>query len=380
MNFDRLHPFISKIKERKLLTGVGSTKETYHISLDLQGSGIQFKPGDSIGIYAQNDPILVQHLIEAMKASGEEPIIEQRSLQPMTLRYFLTHKANLARLTSSFLKLFHEYERAHDKKNQLSRLLNGENKALLTQYLAAHDPLDLCKEYGETTVPLQELCNQFGPLLPRFYSVASSQTSYPNEVHLTVALFTFTHAEEKRFGVASHFLTHIAHEQETPIPLYVQIAHSFALPSALDADLIMIGPGTGVAPYRAFLQERLSRNATGRHWLFFGERNRATDYLYGDYWDSLEREGQLVLDLAFSRDQFDKIYVQHKMYAKAEELWNWIKSGAYIYVCGDAQHMAKDVEATLIQIAIEQGYLNTEEAKAFFKSLRTQKRYLLDVY
>ena len=380
MNFDRHHPFISKIKERKLLTKPGSTKETYHISLDLKDSDIHFKPGDSIAVFAQNDPLLVQHIIEAMHAKGEEPIVETRSSQKMTLRHFLTHKANLSRLTSSFLKLFYEHEPLHDKKNQLERLLISENKPLLSQYLATHDPLDLFKEYAEVKAPLQELCQQFGPLLPRFYSVASAQIAYPNEVHLTVALFTFSHAGEKRFGVASHFLSHIAIENETPVPLYVQSSPSFTLPMDHNASLIMIGPGTGVAPFRAFLQHRLQHQAQGKNWLFFGERNRSSDYLYEDYWETLAAQNKLILDLAFSRDQFDKIYVQHKMHAKGKELWQWIQEGAYLYVCGDAQHMAKDVEAMLIQIAIEQGYLSHDEARIFFKSLRTQKRYLLDVY
>ena len=228
---DKAHPALVRLQERFLLTGEGSTKKTFHVSLNIKESGIQFKVGDSVGIFAENDPILVTHLIAAMHATGEEIILDPRTQQEISLRSFLTRKANLSRLTSSFLKLFSEYEPLHDKKNHLHRLLEQENKPLLSQYLSLHDPLDLFKEYQEVKVPLQEICAQFGPLLPRFYSVASSQSAQPDQLDLTVALFTFTHSGEQRFGVASHFLCHIAKIDATPIPIYVQPAHSFTLPS-----------------------------------------------------------------------------------------------------------------------------------------------------
>ena len=376
----RHHPIHSFIKERFPLTKTGSTKQTYHISLDFDQMPIRFKVGDSIGIYAQNDPRLVQHLIEAMNAKGDEQIKDPRSEALLSLWDFLTHKANLSRLTSSFLKLFYECECEHDKKNQLHHLLLQDNKPLLSQYLNTHDPLDLFKEYSEVQAPLQELCNQFGPLLPRFYSVASSQLIHPNEVHLTVALFTFTHQGEQRYGVASHFLCNLASIGKTPVPIYVQAAHHFTLPSDDNVPIIMIGPGTGVAPYRAFMQERIAKGANGKNWLFFGERNRKFDYFYEDDWTQWTSQGKLKIDLAFSRDQTDKIYVQHKMLENAKELWAWLEEGAYFYVCGDAHRMAKDVETTLQQIVQEQAAISEEAAKAYVKNLRTQKRYLADVY
>ncbi len=377
---DRSHPVAVRIKERTLLTSPHSTKNTYHITLNLAQSGLTYKVGDSIGIFAQNDPILVQHYIDALKATPNDRIIEPRSKIEMSLWDFLSTKANLSRVTSSFLKLFYEHEQTHDKKNQLHRLLQLENKPLLSQYLSTHDPLDLLKEYAETQTPLQDLCNQFGPLLPRFYSVASSPLHNPNEVDLTVALFTFTHSGEQRFGVASHFLCHLAQINDTPIPVYTQPTHIFTLPEDTHTPIIMVGPGTGVAPFRAFLQERKALNATGKHWLFFGERNQSSDYFYQEFFESFVREQQLVLDLAFSRDQSEKIYVQHRMLEKAKELWSWLQEGAYFYVCGDAHKMAKDVEATLIKIAEIEGNMSEEAAKAYVKSLRSQKRYLADVY
>jgi sulfite reductase (NADPH) flavoprotein alpha-component len=378
--FDRTHPYLATINERFLLTKQGSTKETYHISLDLKNSGITFKVGDSIGVFAQNDPVLVNHLIEAMQAKGTELIEDPRSKELMTLREFLSKKANLSRLNSSFLKLLYSHEKFQKKKNQLDHLFREENRTLLKEYLATHDPLDILREYRETCVPLQELCCQFGPLLPRFYSVASSQRVHPHEVHLTVALFTYTHLEEKRFGVASHFLCRLAEKGKTPIPIYVQPAHSFSLPDDPNIPLIMIGPGTGVAPFRGFLQERISSTTKGKNWLFFGERNREFDFFYEDFWQSLVSNRFLRMDVAFSRDQQEKIYVQHRMLENAKDLWEWLQEGAHIYVCGDAQRMAKDVESTLHQIACQQGNLSQEESKQFFKNMRSQKKYLLDVY
>jgi len=380
MLIDRLHPARATIKERFPLTGPTSTKHTFHISLDISQAPIQFKVGDSIGIYPQNDPLLVEHLIQAMKAQASDPILDPRSGTPLTLWEFLSFKANLSRLTSSFLKLFYEYEPLHDKKNHLHRLLQQENKPLLTQYLASHDPLDLFREYQDTATPLQELCAQFGPLLPRFYSIASSKQLFKEEVHLTVALFTFTHQQELRYGVGSHFLCHLANIGKTEIPIYVQPAPHFTLPSDPSAPIIMIGPGTGVAPFRAFLQERIEQGAPGKNWLFFGERNRASDYFYEKEFEQWRLEGKLRLDLAFSRDQEEKIYVQHRMQENAQEIWAYLQEGAYFYVCGDAHRMAKDVEHTLQQIAATQGAMSPEEARAYVKSLRTQKRYLTDIY
>jgi sulfite reductase (NADPH) flavoprotein alpha-component len=377
---DRLHPVKSVIKERYPLTQCGSTKHTYHVSLDFNDAPIRFKVGDSIGIYPQNDPRLVQHLIEAMRVRGDERIHDPRSGTILSLWEFLSFKANLSRLTSSFLKLFYAYETLHDKKNHLHRLLQQENKPLLSQYLSTHDPLDLFKEYRNVQAPLQELCAQFGPLLPRFYSVASSQLVFKNEVHLAVALFTFTHQGEQRFGVGSHFLCNLATVNATEVPIYVQPAHYFTLPPDDNTAMIMIGPGTGVAPYRAFMQERITKGAQGKNWLFFGERNRRTDYFYEKDWSQWVAQGKLKIDLAFSRDQPEKIYVQHKMVENAKEIWTWLEEGAYFYVCGDAHRMAKDVESMLQKIIQEQGAMTEEAARAYVRNLRSQKRYCIDIY
>lgn len=380
MKIDRHHPFCATIKERTTLTSPSSTKQTFHLILDTTGANLEFKVGDAVVIYADNDPRLVQHIIDALKARGDEPIEDKRSHTFYTLRQFLTKKANLSRITSSFLKLLHTYEVSDQKKQALEELLLPENKPSLSTYLTANDPLDLFKEYEGNLAPLQEICNQFGPLLPRFYSIASSPKLYPNEIHLTVALFTLSHHNEIRYGVASHFLCFLATPQITPIPLYIQPSPHFSLPQDPNTPIILIGPGTGIAPFRAFLQERIHTNAAGANWLFFGERNREHDFFYQEELEHYQRLGKLHLDLAFSRDQPEKIYVQDLMLKKGALLWEWIKSGAVLYVCGDAENMAKGVDSALHSIIEKHGCLSLEETATYIKQLRKEHRYLTDVY
>jgi sulfite reductase (NADPH) flavoprotein alpha-component len=215
------------------------------------------------------------------------------------------------------------------------------------------------------------------PLLPRFYSIASSHKVTPNEIHLTVALVKYEADGNLRHGVATNYLAHIAQMHTPSVPIYLQPNHGFTLPAKHETPIIMIGPGTGVAPFRGFLFERLACQAPGKNWLFFGECNKAHDFFYENDWIKFNN---LRLTTAFSRDQEHKVYVQHKMLEHARELYEWITSGAYLYVCGDAHRMAKDVEATLHQILQEQGKMDEAGAKAFVKQLRTDKRYLRDVY
>ncbi|MBS0648018.1 MAG: sulfite reductase [Verrucomicrobia bacterium] len=369
--FSRLNPFSAVIKERYPLTKPGSTKETHHVVLDLQNSGMNFKVGDSLGIYGDNDPLLVARLVSALKAQSETAVVHPRTQESMTLKTFLTQKANISKLTSSFLKLF-------KTDPSLQNLLN--NKIALNHYLATNDVLDFLMEFAHLPFSLQEMITAFSPLLPRFYSVASSLLTHPDEVHLTVAVSTYTHRDELRYGVASHFLSHRAEVRKTVIPCYVQPASHFTLPQDHSIPLIMVGPGTGVAPFRGFLQERIACKASGKHWLFFGERHREHDFFYEDFWNSLVQQEKLSLDLAFSRDQNDKVYVQHKLYEKGAEVWNWLQQGAHFYVCGEADPMAKDVEATLHRICQDFGSLPSDDAKAYIKELRSTKRYLADIY
>jgi len=354
--YSRTHPFVARIKERALLTGPNSTKKTYHIALDISGSDLSFKVGDSIGTLPMNDPLIVDQILHKLQASGCEEIFDSRSQRTYSFREFLLHKANINKVNAAFLKLLNL-----EKTSETHTLLE-----LLNLHKAALSPSEVCK-------PLM-------PLMPRFYSIASSPKVFPDEIHLTVAHLSYLSNGQMHFGVGSHFLCDMAAIESTPVPIYVQPSNHFTIPADPDASIILIGPGTGIAPFRAFMQERLATQAMGRNWIFFGERNRSSDFYYSDFWLELESQGRIRLDLAFSRDQAEKVYVQHKMLEQKKSLWNWISQGSYLYVCGDAEKMAKDVDAALQQIAQEEGSMNEEGARKFIKALRLEKRYLLDVY
>jgi len=369
--FDRNNPAIGFIHKRYPLTKESSSKQTWHISLDLSQTDIQFRPGDSVGIYAQNDPILVSHLIEAIGAEPMTPITHKRTGETLPLETFFTHRANLNQLTSKFLKLVCECASC----SNIEKLL--QDKPALRTYLTKNDPLGLLREYRNTAIPLQDLVDQFSLLLPRFYSVASCGKTHSGTLDLTVALFTWMQDGEKRYGVASHFLCHLAKIGKTPIPLFVQPAPHFRLPEDPSTPIIMIGPGTGIAPFRAFLQDRQFHGAKGKNWLFFGERNRSSDYFYEE---EFATHPNLRIETAFSRDQSEKIYVQHKLKEHASEVCDWIEKGAHLYVCGDAKEMAKEVEKTLIEIFQTHRKLDEKAAKDHLKSLKKEGRYLLDVY
>ncbi|PIS02644.1 MAG: sulfite reductase [Chlamydiae bacterium CG10_big_fil_rev_8_21_14_0_10_42_34] len=348
--YSRTNPYQALIKERRLLTAPSSTKKTYHLSIDISGSNIDFQVGDSIGVLPTNHPQTVEQIIQKLDSTGDEEIFCQRTHATYSFRNFLLHRANIGRV--SFHKLF-------DVEKTSLPLLD------LVQHHKPHP---------------SELCKILLPLMPRFYSIASSRKMFPDEIHLTVAHVSYLINGQMAHGVGSHFLCEQAMVESTPIPIYVQPSNHFSLPSDPSSPIILIGPGTGIAPFRAFIQERLATKAEGLNWIFFGERNRATDFYYGDYWLDLEKQGRIRLDLAFSRDQEEKKYVQHKMLEQKKSLWDWIQKGALIYICGDAQKMAKDVDAALQQIVHLEGNMNEEDARKFIKQLRLEKRILLDVY
>jgi sulfite reductase (NADPH) flavoprotein alpha-component len=360
--YDRHAPYLAKIRERTLLNGSGSTKKTYHLSLEVGENQLPYRVGDSIAVLPMNDSSLVAEVLERLELNPQEIVRDPRAEKEITVEAYLTQKANLSRVPSA-----------------LFGRLTSEKIENLTSYLDSHHLIDLV-ELHKPRLSAQELCNGLLPLLPRFYSIASSRRVFPHEIHLLVSYVSYAFRERQRFGAASHFLCDIASVGRTLIPLYVQASNHFTLPENPAAPIIFIGPGTGVAPFRAFLQERIAQQAPGRNWLFFGERHRATDFYYEEFWLDLEKKGHLKLDLAFSRDGTSKYYVQHRMLEKKEELWSWLQEGSYLYVCGDAQEMAKDVDAALRQIALEVGGLPEDKAREYFKKMRAEKRYLLDVY
>lgn len=357
--YSKSQPFLASIKERYSLCRSGSKKNTQHIVLNLKGSGITYNVGDSIAVFPQNDPQLIERTIQAMKASGSEIITDKRSQKPYTLRDFLTYQANITDVH-------------HKIVADISAQTNNTQEAL-----PLWEVLEAC---SSTLLSPQKICDLLQPLLPRFYSIASSSSAAKEEIHLTVALLRYETNGNERLGVCTHYLCNLAPLGSAVVPVYIQPHHGFTLPSSHDTPIVMIGPGTGVAPYRAFMQERMAKNATGKHWLFFGEWNRATDFFYEEYWNGLVSQNRLRLETAFSRDQPEKIYVQHRMLEHGAELYHWIEGGAHLYVCGDAKRMAKDVEATLLQIILTHGKHDEPSAKQYLKRLRTEKRYLRDVY
>jgi sulfite reductase (NADPH) flavoprotein alpha-component len=258
-------------------------------------------------------------------------------------------------------------------------LAEGQRERLL-HYLHSHELWDLLLSHPRAAFTPQELADLLPPLLPRFYSIASSKQVVGEEVHLTVALTHFETREIRRHGVGSYFLCHSAPLGTRCVPTYLHPSNGFTLPSEEHIPIIMVGPGTGVAPFRGFMQERLVSGSKAKSWLFFGDWHKDFDFLYDDFWNHLSAIGQLKLECAFSRDQAEKVYVQHKMLENAGEIWSWLSEGAYIYVCGDAERMAKEVDQVLHHIVKEEGGYSEEAAKAFLKKLRTEKRYLRDVY
>ncbi|HAZ15907.1 MAG: hypothetical protein A2Y28_03240 [Chlamydiae bacterium GWC2_50_10] len=372
--YSRASPFLARLKDRKLLSGEGSTKEVYHISLTIKESELDFRPGDAVAVLPENDPLFVDPLLEALHLSGREPVLDPRTKEALLSRDFFLKRAHLGRLSLKFLKAVAP---ALDDP-ALSSLCQEDRKEELTAFLDATEPVDLLKR-AKKTFTFEEISPHFLPLLPRFFSIASSTKIYSDEIHLLLSVPAYWKKGEKRFGTATHFLCHLAKE-ESSIPLYIQRAPHFYLPSDPQAPLILIGPGTGVAPFRAFLQERQTASPCGKQWLFFGERSRCADFYYEEEWKREVLKGRLRLDLAFSRDQDKKIYVQDRMCEHGKELWLWLQEGAFLYICGDAQKMAKAVHAALLRIVEKEGGLSAEEAAAYLKRLRCDKRYCLDIY
>jgi len=365
--YDKNNPFPAKILKRYLINKEGSTKKTYHITLDLSGSNITHKVGDSIGILPSNPPEQVDELLAALGRSPQEKIFDPRSGMQMTLKCFITTKANLLHLTPSLLKFLGHFTLADDK-----------TKKKRDQFIAHHDLIDLFKIYP-STASTQKIISHFAPLLPRFYSIASSPIVSPNTIDLLIATFTYTYANKQRQGVTSSFLSHMAKPHTTPVLAFLLPTPSFTLPAS-DKPILMIAPGTGVAPYRAFLQERLKKGASGFNWLIFGERNKNTDFYYESFFTSLKKRGFLRLDLAFSRDQKEKVYVQHKLLENSYDVWELIQSNGTIYICGDARYMAKDVMNILHNIVETRGKRSSSEAKALLRQMRCEKRLLMDIY
>ncbi len=374
------NPLPAKLLENRVLNKDGSSKDTRHLVVDIAGSGLTYQVGDSLGIFASNRPQIVEELIELMGFTGNEPVIPQRMTAAISLREALTDKLSLAGPTKKILETFAAKTADPKEQAQLASLLAADAAEAREAFLEQREYIDLIEEFPGVKLGAQELVDHLRRLMPRLYSIASSPVLHPSQVHLTVAPVRYESNGRRRYGVCSTFLADRVTRRKTSIPVFVAESH-FGLPEDSTKDIIMVGPGTGVAPFRAFTQERVATQATGRNWLFFGDQHEATDYLYAEEWKNLLTAGKLArVDLAFSRDQARKVYVQDRMREAAAELWSWIKGGAHFYVCGDARRMAKDVDLALHQIISEQGGLDVAQAAEYVKLMKKEKRYQRDVY
>lgn len=376
------NPFPARLTENRLLNKPGSHKETRHMVVNIAGSDLHYKAGDSLGVFPVNRIAEVEEILRRLGASGDEPVSPAmlKLPAPLPLRDVLTSRLALAKPTRKMIELLAAKATGGEDKAKLAALLAPEGKDQLAGYLEDREFVDLLAEYPSANVTPQELVDHMRKLMPRLYSIASSSKPFPHEVHLTVAVVRYETNHRERVGVATTFLSDRVETNRTPVPVFVSDSH-FGVPADGAKDIIMVGPGTGIAPFRAFLQERIATRATGRNWLFFGDQHRATDYLYEEEWREWQATGALTrCDLAFSRDQILKVYVQDRMREHAAELWRWIDGGAHFYVCGDAKRMAKDVDLALHQIVVEQGRMEAAQANDYVKQMKKDKRYQRDVY
>lgn len=372
--YTRTSPFVGRLKQRYALTKTGSKKRTDHIVVGLEGSGITYSPGDSVGVIPENAAELVNLTLKAMHCTGDELVTDKRREDTISLCRFLTERANICTVPRSLAQRVAEQV----PDSPLTPLL--PDRKLLKEHLSQRFLWDFLAEHPDARLSAEEICQSLQPLIPRLYSIASSQAAEANEVHLTVAYVAYESNGHKRHGVATEWLCNALSEGSGRIPLYIQPANKFSLPKDPTVPVIMIGPGTGVAPFRAFMQERVAVGAGGPAWLFFGEWTQEHEFFYEEEWMTLVESGHLKVDTAFSRDQTEKIYVQDRIRENGKAIWEWLEKGACVYVCGDASRMAKDVEATLVDIIAEHADLSEEDAKAHLKELRHGGRYMKDVY
>ncbi len=378
--FSKDHPFPARLTERRRLSKPGSEKDTQHFVVDIAGSGLTYKCGDSLGVFPSNDPALVDEVLQRLGCSGSEPVMLPKETAPMSLREALLRRLALAAPTKKNLQAIHDLTANADEKAHLHNLIQNTKPEELHAYLEQREFVDLLTEYPGAKFSPQAWVDQLRKLQPRLYSIASSPVLYPHEIHLTVAVVRYQTNNRARQGIATTYLADRAPLHEPAVPVFVSHSH-FGLPEDPARDIIMVGPGTGIAPFRAFTQERIAQNAPGSAWVFFGDQRRAFDYLYEEEWEGWRAAGKLArLDLAFSRDQAHKIYVQDRMQENAAELWAWIKGGAIFYVCGDAKRMAKDVDLALHDIIARQGAMEPAQAAEYVKLMKKEKRYQRDVY
>jgi sulfite reductase (NADPH) flavoprotein alpha-component len=372
--YDRRTPFPAEIVENVAVNGRGSDKETRHVELSLRGSGLTFAPGDSLGVVAENDPALVHDLLRALGLDPDEPVAGGPG--ETDLARALAAEYEITTLTPRFVARYSEAAEAEE----LRALTGAGDPYTLSAYLAGRRIIDVVTAFPAKGLRGSALVGMLRRLEPRLYSIASSPAVSRDEAHLTVNVVRYRGHGRLHKGVASSYLAE-RRAVGAVVPVYVEPNENFRLPADGSAPIIMVGSGTGVAPFRAFVQERQAIGATGRSWLFFGDRRFRTDFLYQLEWLQLLREGALSrMDVAFSRDGPEKVYVQHRLRERATDVYAWLEEGAHVYVCGSADRLAPAVHETLIAVVERQGHMNRERAEEYVKTLQRERRYQRDVY
>ncbi|MEK3921462.1 assimilatory sulfite reductase (NADPH) flavoprotein subunit [Paenibacillus sp. FSL K6-2393] len=372
--YDRTNPFKAEVLENLNLNGRGSDRETRHIELSLEGSSLDYEPGDSLGVFPENHPRLVDELIAAMGWNADERVTvnkngDQASVHEALLRYF-----EITAVTKPVVEQLAKL----NPESGLTTLLADDSE--FRTVMNSCDLLDLVQDYNLKGIPAAEFVAVLRKIPARLYSIASSSKSFPDEVHLTVRSVRYEARGRERYGVCSVHLAERIEAGDT-LPVYIQHNPNFKLPENPDTPIIMVGPGTGVAPFRSFLGEREETGAEGKTWLFYGDQHFATDFLYQTEWQRWLKDGVLTkMDVAFSRDTEQKVYVQHRMLEHSKELYQWLQEGASVYICGDEKKMAHDVHAALTTILEQEGGLSPEQASEYLTRLQQEKRYQRDVY
>lgn len=374
--YSRNNPFKAEVLENLNLNGRGSDRETRHLELSLEGSSLKFEPGDSLGVYPQNHPELVDAIIDTMGWSPEEIVPFNKKGDEGALREALLHHYEITVLTKPLL----EQVALLSSSNGLRELLAPGREQELKEYIKGRDLLDLIEDFSPWDVPARSFVTILRKLPARLYSIASSHKANPEEVHFTVRAVRYQTHGRDRYGVCSVHCAERVQPGDT-LPIYIQHNPNFKLPANPDTPIIMIGPGTGVAPFRSFLEEREELGAEGKSWLIYGDRHFVTDFLYQTDWQRMLKDGVLSkLDVAFSRDTEEKVYVQHRILEKSRELYQWLQEGAHLYICGDEKHMAHDVHSALITVIQQEGGMSPEEAVAYLDNMQQAERYQRDVY
>lgn len=370
--YTRERPYQAELLVNQRITGRDSEKDVRHIEIALEGSGLSYQPGDALGVWPTQSDSLVDQIVDALALDGNETVVCKDSSRP--LREWLTRWRELTQITRPFLTA----HAARVDAQGLHELLQPAGASDLRRWLETRQLIDVLRTWPAPWTAT-ELVQALRPLTPRLYSIASSPLAVGEEVHLTVANVAFEVEGEARWGAASQYLSQL--EEGQHLPIFIEENTRFRLPSDLGRDIIMIGPGTGIAPFRAFVQHRAETQAIGRNWLFFGNPHFSSDFLYQSEWQQALKDGHLDrLDLAFSRDQEEKVYVQHLLWERRSELFEWLEAGAHLYVCGDASRMAVDVQETLLRVARHEGKKDEVQARAWLDQLAAQGRYARDVY